>query len=351
MNNSAIAEKLDNLGFPDVKRGYQFVGKENKDEIISRIMAMDANTSFPASNKVDVLNHTFFFESVWQVFNTPLTAEQIINVRQIGNWTDEYASLSVIEHVGHTRPYGDFDRQGASDVNRSSEAIRHYRFQDMLEIGDLESAMNSSNGPRGQIDLLAQKEEAAARVINRTHDRIWLFGVEYTTGDFVVPGLINNPDLDPSLTVTTPWATATADQIIADIDSLYTDLVTKSGGHITEDTPLTLALPNSLRAALNKRREYTDKTVLQVIEETYPNLTIVSSADFALESGNIVMLIAKTVTADNGAQLDAIIGGYSVRFQSHGKVRDVTSTIEKKSGGNWGTHVIYPWAISSLTGA
>lgn len=363
--NPYLAQAYAEAGFPDIlnygqtemtpeRRRYLAMAldasraKKRRSDVITG----DAELLTAASNKVGAWADIYYYPETIEVFTQPLSAERILDVRQIGDWTTPLAVVETSEIAGRTAPYGDFDRQGASDVNFGPLEMRQYRFQTMIYYGDLEASVRN-NGGAATIDLVARKEAAAAKIINKGHNDIWLRGVAGTE----VNGLMNNPDLLPAITPQTTtggavlWADKTADEIVSDIDLMYTTLVTQSGGLIYESTPLKLVMSATLRTQLNKRREFTDKTVFEMIKETYPNLTIITAPEYDTEAGGMVQLIAQRITDENGVEHETIVAGFSLRFQGHGKIRDVSSTVEKKSAGNWGTAVWFPFAIVTMLGA
>lgn len=340
--NAVIAGMAADSGFPDIQKFCKIeMTEENRLKFMQ--MAMDAE---PASNKILDWTDAVFFPGVMEIFTTPLTAGNILNVEQFGSFETPVAIAYTDEISGHIAGYGDFNRHGASDVNGGSRTVYQYKFQTMMSIGDLEARV-TQNG----LNLLERKERAAATVINKGHNDIWLYGVDGTN----VYGFLNHPELPMPITPTTgagglEWADKTAAEIFADISLLVTTLIEQLGDLYSENLPLSLMMSAKSYGQLTKNNQYTDKTVGEIIKATWPNITIKTAADFDKPAGNTVMLMADYVEHENGTRQDTTFAGYSVLMQGHGKLRDASSMIEKKSAGNWGTTIWMPLAIVSMLG-
>jgi len=112
-------------------------------------------------------------------------------------------------------------------------------------------------------------ETTLARVARRGHeaflDQIAAFG-HAATG---LVGFLNNPNITPVSVITGNWASANADQIIADLDKLVNSIVTNTNGIHVPDT-LLLPIAQFLRLNNLQRSAASDKTVLQWYLENNP---------------------------------------------------------------------------------
>lgn len=98
----------------------------------------------------------------------------------------------------------------------------------------------------------------ARRVTEAKIDALAAFGD--TTAGLV--GFLNQPNVPLVSAITGSWATATADQIIADLDKLVNSIVTGSNGIHAPDT-LLLPIEQFLRLNNLQKSAASDKTVLQ----------------------------------------------------------------------------------------
>ena len=217
-----------------------------------RSLAMDAAPTLTTapSNSIPAFLSQFIDPQVVEVVFTALKAAEIMGGEvQRGDWTTRTAYFKLLEYTGETSAYGDINNNGRAGANASFPQRQQFYFQTHLEYGEREAAEMSLAGLG---DWVARKRTAAQMVINRRLNDIYFYGV---TG-LQNYGLLNDPSLPAYITPYTKaaggtgWAQATPNEVYADIQKLYGQLVTQTGGLVEMDMPMVLAMPPISSVAL-----------------------------------------------------------------------------------------------------
>lgn len=281
---------------------------------------------------------------VIEILTAVRNARKIFPEVKKGDWTVPYAKFRVQEYTGVTTPYSDYDGSGVAGVNTNWPSREQYLFQTCIKYGDLETDMAAV----AKMNLASEKQKAAARIIDIDANRFYLFGVEGKE----IYGLLNDPNLNPSITPGTAaaggttWANKTADEIYADVLSLASWLRQNSQGNINEDTPLVLVLSPQSNAQLGKINTY-GLSVRQMLKNEFGDrLDFVELPElYNATSGNTIMLIAKEILGIPTAQL-----GFGEKYRA-GRVVPLLSSFEQKiTATTYGCILYYPFAVSTMEG-
>lgn len=116
------------------------------------------------------------------------------------------------------------------------------------------------------VPLQQEKLNALNRAVERVFEIVALLG--YETGNIV--GAYKHPSIVATLPITGGWATATADQIVADIAALIEAVALANGNY----RPNRLIIPQTLVRYLKVRRSNTDLNVRQMVMDDEPSLQI-----------------------------------------------------------------------------
>lgn len=322
-------------------------------------LAMDAipALSTDPNSAVPAMLTTLIDPQVYEVLFARLAAVRILGEVRKGTWVDQTAMFPVVEHTGEVSSYGDYATAGRADANVNWPQFQAYLFQTFVEVGDLELDRMGL----ARINLVSEKNRAAADILAKAQNTIYHFGVAGLQNY----GLLNDPALSASLTPATKaaggvtWFTAggapnaTPIEVYNDILAVYQELVNQTGGLVMPDTPMVLALPTTVSAALNFENEFA-KTTLELLKANYPNLRIETDVLYGAKTatnpqgvagGNMMQLIA---TELDGQQTGMC--AFNEKMRSHRVVMEASSFRQKKTSGAWGAVIRMPFAIASMIG-
>ena len=282
-----------------------------------------------------------------RVMQTPNKGAQIFGEEKKGDWTTQSTWFPMIENTGEVSSYGDFNANGRSDINTQWESRQSYLFQTIIEYGDLEV----DRAGLARLNLVAEKQLSAAKTLDKFQDFTYHFGV----ANLENYGCLNDPSLPAALTPTTKAAggvkwvtsgavTATANEIYADFQMLFNQLATTTFGTIDMETQLTLVIPSASISALSATNSF-GITVRALIDQSFPNVEIISDPRYTTTAGNVVQLIAKTF---DGMQTSYC--AFNEKMRDHQVVRGLSSYQQKRTGGSWGWILRFPMAISQMLG-
>jgi hypothetical protein len=229
-----------------------------------------------------------------RVLTTPMKAAEIMGGEVLkGDWTDQTAMFPMVEAVGQTSAYGDWNNNGQVGTNNQWETRASFLFQTIASWGELEMA----RAGRARISYVSDLNFSLALVMNKFQNKSYFYGISAIALNY---GLLNDPSLPASITPITKaaggttWAVATAAEIYTDIADLYAQLVTQSNGLIDKDMPLVLCMSPQDEAQLVKTNMY-NVNVSDQIKKNFPNLEVISAVEYATSGGNLVQLMARTV--------------------------------------------------------
>src|SRR5262249_42586053 len=153
-----------------------------------------------------------------------------------GTWVDDFVTFSVIESVGETSSYGDFNNNGMTKANVNFPHRQAYLYQAFSQWGEREMDRYA----KARIDWANQQSQSTVKVLNRFQNDSYFFGIAGLQNY----GLFTDPALYPAIVATISWATATPNQIYEDVRRMFVQLQLQSDGVIEAEAPMTLALSN-----------------------------------------------------------------------------------------------------------
>lgn len=273
----------------------------------------------------------------------PMMAAVIAGEAKKGDWTTATAQFPVAERIGQTTAYGDWNNNGSTNSNYNWESRQSYYFQTISQWGQLELA----RAAEARLDHAAQINKASMLTIQKTQNAMGFFGVAGLQNY----GLLNDPSLPPSITPadtgtgSSPlWANKTGDQVYADIQALYAQLVLQGNGTINKRMPMVLAMSNSSEANFTKTNSY-GVNVPDLVKKNFPNLRIEAAPEYETEAGNLVQLFVETINATKTVQI-----GFTEKLRAHPVIPDLSGWRQKKSAGGWGAIWKQPYACASMLG-
>lgn len=322
-------------------------------------LAMDAlPTLFTAPNSaVPALLTTMIDPQVYEVLFAPKKAAVILGEVQKGTWLDDTILFPVAEATGEVSSYGDRSENGRAGVNTSWPQRQSYLYQVIKEYGEREL----ERAGLARINWVSEIDKAAALTLNTYANYTYFFGVSGIQNY----GLLNDPNLSASLTPGTKaaggttWITAggvinaTANEIYADIQALYYQLVTQTAGLVQQDTQMVLALSPGAGVALTATNSF-NVNVSDLLKKNFPNIRIETAVQYGVRSatngqgvaaGNFVQLIATEIEGQRTG-----FAAFNEKMRSHPIIRAMSSFRQKATAGTWGTVLRFPAAVASMVG-
>ena len=300
-------------------------------------LAQDAALITSPNTAVPVEFTAYIDSTVIEILTGVRNARAVFAEQKKGDWTTSYYKWRVDEPVGRTQPYSDYQSGVASDVNSNWISREQYVYQTVLKYGDMEVDMAA----QAKIELAASKQRAAATVIDIDSNKFYLLGVAGKN----IYGILNDPNL-PNATSVTAWSGKTTANIYADIlTSLFGVLAARSGGHITNTTPLKMLMSPDMNVLLGKATDY-NVSVLDMLNKYFTNLEIVILPELhTMAAGETIFMVAPEV---NGSPTGLLAFGDKMRM---GRIiPDLSSFRQKVTATTYGGLVLQPFAFASITG-
>ncbi len=301
-------------------------------------MAEDAALISTANTTVPVELTAYIDPRVVEILTAVRNARAIFPEVQKGDWTTSYDKWAVEEFTGNTQPYTDYANGVTSGVNYDWLSREQYVYQTTITYGDKELDVSA----RAKIDLASRKQTAAARTLDIASNKFALLGV----AGKAIYGILNDPNLPASTSVSTAWASVTAEGIFNDINNhLFSPLSTNSGGHITYDTPLKLCVSPAINSFLGKTNAY-GKTVMEMLKAVFSNLEVVIVPELAsMSSGDTAFLIAPELDGMPSAELP-----FGVKMRAGRLVPGLSHWSQKYVASTYGGIVYRPFCFASIYG-
>jgi hypothetical protein len=348
----ADAPRLAALGvhLPDVQ---MYATPESKRDYT---LAMDAQPSLATvpSAGIPAMLTTSIDPVVTRILFAPTKAATILGEVQKGSWVDDTMLFPVVEQTGEVSSYGDFNDNGHTGANVDFPQRQNYLFQTIKEYGERELDRYGL----ARINYVTELDQAAASVLTRFANTAYFLGLQNY-------GVLNDPLLPAAITPGVKaagngnvWITpagvmnATANEVYADIQSLFWRLVSQTGGLVDKDTKMVLAMSPGSQVALSIKNSF-GLSALDMLKE-FPNLRFETAVQYGLQTagnpqgiaaGNFVQLIAEEL---DGQQTGYV--AYSEKMRQHPVIRAMSSYRQKVTAGVWGAVIRVPVAFASMIG-
>lgn len=322
-------------------------------------IALDAlpTTITTASAGIPALLTTTIDPNVLRIRFAPTRASEIFGEQKKGDWLQDTIAFGVLEQTGEVSSYGDYANNGEVGYNIAWPQRQNYLYQVISEYGERELGRAGLAG----INLVAEKDAAAANIMGRFENTIYFFGVAGLQNY----GLLNDPALPAALTPATKvgggttWQTAggspnaSANEVYNDVLALFTQLVGQTAGLVDADSELVLVVSPSVATAFGYINQYNVKAREALMAE-FPKLRIVTAVQYGKQTaqnpqgvaaGNYMQLIAPTLDGQ-----DTGFMAFSEKMRAHNLVTEMSSYKKKWSGGAWGAVIRQPYAVASMVG-
>lgn len=335
--------------------GIHFMGQPEADfqkkEVAGNLrVAMDAQPQLVtvSNSGIPAFLSTFIDPKLIEILVAPMKAAEIAGQElKKGDWVMETAMFPVVESTGETSSYGDYSENGQAGANTNFPQRQSYHYQVMTQWGEREL----EKAALARIDWANRLNIASVLTLNKFQNKSYFFGISGLQNY----GLLNDPSLPAAITPSvkaaggTAWIlngkpNATALEVIADIQALYTQLQLQANGLVELDSKMTLAMSPVSEVALTFTTEF-NVNVSDILKKNFPNMTIKTAPEYATPSGQLAQLIADEVEGQRTCDV-----AFTEKLRAHPIVVRPSSFVQKKSQGTWGAIIYRPIFFSSILG-
>lgn len=305
-------------------------------------LANDAAMVTAANSGVPVEFTSYIDPMVIPILTATRGAREIFGEAKKGDWTTSYARFQTSEITGEVEAYTDYGQGGASDVNPTFPVRTQYIYQTNIRYGDREVDVAS----RARLQLAADKQRAAATVIDIASNKFALYGV----AGLEIYGLLNDPNLPAAVSPlpnagATLWAEKSTKEIYEDVLYLFGKMADRGAGHIDANTELVLATSPATQVQLGKATDF-NISARQMLETYFPKIRFVALPELTTATGGTsILLVAPTIEGLPTAQI-----GFSEKFRAMRLIPESSSFHQKFVGSSYGTIIYRPFAIGKMTG-
>jgi hypothetical protein len=327
------------IHIPDV---VDFIDAQMAMDAAQPTMITTANAGIPSflTNYID--------PKLIEVLTAPNKAVKILGGEvKKGDWITLTTTFPIVEHTGEVSTYGDWNNNGSTSANVNFPQRQSYHYQTITQWGERQLEMAGL----AKIDWASRLNMASAMVLDKFQTQTYFFGVDGLQNY----GLLNDPLLPTPLTPgakannTPRWLsgnniTASANEIYADIQSLFAQLATQTKGLIDADTPMVLASSPAIGMALTTTNSF-NVNVYDLLKKNFPNIRFETAPQYSTTAGELIQLIATSVEGQETA-----VCAFTEKMRAHSIVKEMSAFKQKKSQGTWGTIIFRPVCIAQMLG-
>lgn len=321
-------------------------------------LAMDAQPTLitTANSGIPAFLTTLVDPNLIRVLTAPNNAAKILGEVRKGAWTDVVAMFPVVEQTGEVSSYGDFNGNGRAGINTNFPQRESYLYQVILEYGDLEM----DRAGLAKIGYAQEVKEAAVAIMNKFQNLTYFYGVSGLQNY----GLLNDPSLAAPIAPAVKAAggvkwmngsvmNATANEVYADVQSLFGQLVTQTGGLVNQETKMVLAMSPKSQVALTATNQF-GINVSDLLKKNFPNLRVETAIQYGaltaqnpqgVAAGEMVQLVAEEIEGQ-----DTGFVAFNEKLRAGPVIRQLSSWQQKYVGGSWGAVLKMPMAVAGLLG-
>lgn len=311
-------------------------------------LALDAVYNQPSlitspNAAIPALLSTWVDPKLIEVILQPLEAEDLYGVVQKGDWVTDTAMFGMIEMTGEASAYGDFVTTGRSDINTNWPQRQSFGVQTFTEWGDRELARYAL----AKVDAAARKNISSANTLNRWMNASYFYGVGTSLQNY---GALNDPSLSAALTPATKaaggtsWQNALPTEVLADVQSGYSTLVTQTGSNIDRNARITLGIHSVTDTWIANTNSF-GLTAAEMIKKAFPNLTIKTAPQYLSGSTYSYQLFLSDIDGQQTVEC-----AFAEKMRAHRMVMDTSSQRQKKSCFSWGAIWYQPMGQVQMSG-
>lgn len=315
-------------------------------ELPAEVRAYDAQPGMITQPNAGIPNvfTTYYDPKLIEVILTPNNATKLYGEERKGDWIDDNVGFAMVESVGETTSYGDFnDGGGQTSANAQWEYRQPYLWQTFTEWGDREAERMG----RGRIDWVSQQNISTAV----THDKFYNTSLFYGIAGLQNYGALNDPALSAPITPTvksaggTSWANALAQEILADFQSLFAALQRQTGSNLEMSDELVVGMHSISENYLANTNSFGMVSAIELVKKTYPNLRIQQAPQFLSGTTYSMQMHAPRIQGQ-----ETITGAFNEKMRAHRMVYGTSSARQKKTSGTIGAIITQPIGIAMMAG-
>lgn len=321
-------------------------------------LAMDAQpTLVTAPNSgIPAFLTTLIDPQIFKILVSPNKGAEILGEVRKGSWLDETAMFPTVERTGEVSSYGDRNTNGRAGINTNFPQRQAYLYQTILDWGEREM----ERAGLARIGWAAEVRQAGIMILNKFQNLTYFFGVNGLQNY----GLTNDPNLSAYLTPSvkaaggTAWIlngriNATANEVFADIQAIFFELVSQGNGLISADMPMVLAMSPGSSVALTSTNTF-NVNVFDLLKKNFPKIrfeeavqygAVTASNPQGIAGGNVVQLLAESIEGQ-----DTGYCAFNEKLRSHPVKVELSSFRQKITQGSWGAVIRQPFAIAQMQG-
>ena len=310
------------------------------------LAAFDAQPTLITSPNAGVpsIYTSWYDPKLIEVLLTPNNAVKIYGETRKGDWVDDNIGFTMIESVGEVTSYGDYN-DGGGRVSANAQWVyrQPYLWQTFTEWGDREAERMA----RGKVDWVSRLNIANAI----THDKFYNSSAFFGIAGLLNYGSLNDPSLSAALTPTTKaaggtgWSKALAQEILADIQYLFTTLQSQTGSNLEMDDELVLAMHSISENYLANTNAYGLVSAWELIKKTYPKIRVQQAPQFLSGTTYSVQMIAPMIQGQATVEI-----GFNEKMRAHRMVYNTSSARQKKTSGTEGALIYRPVGMALMSG-
>lgn len=321
-------------------------------------LAMDAQPTLVTTTNSGIPSFltTVVDPQTLRILTSKNKAAQIFGEVRKGTWESTNVMFSVVEATGEVSSYGDRNNNGRAGINVNFPQRENYLFQVIASWGELEMERMGA----AQIGYANEIRASQVSIIEKFRNLSYFKGI----ANIQNYGALTDPNLSASLSPATKAAggtawyqsgvlKATANEIQADIQAVFAQLVTQSGGNVDADTPMVLAMSPLANTAMLTTNSF-GKTAKEMILNNFPNLRIETAVQYGAitaanpqgnAAGDILQLVATSVEGQ-----DTSFCAFTEKLRTHPIIRQHSAFEQKMTSGTLGYVLRQPFAVSSMVG-
>jgi len=308
-------------------------------------MACDAQPSLvTASNSgIPAFLTTYIDPKLIDVLVSPMRAAEVVgDESKKGDWTTQTAMFPVVESTGVTSAYGDYSTNGVAGANANFPQRQSFHYQTITQWGELELERMGL----ARIDWANRQNIASVLTLNKYQNKTYFYGVSGLENF----GLLNDPALGAPIAPTakalggTSWSDATALEVLADVQKLFKQLQTQANGTIDLRSDMTLALSPQSETYLTNTTQF-NVNVQDLLKKNFPNMKVETAVEYSTDAGEFMQLIANEIEGQRTASCC-----FTEKLRAHPMIVALSSFMQKKSQGTFGTVIYRPFLIAGMIG-
>lgn len=268
-----------------------------------------------------------------RVLFAPQRLTEIFPEVQKGDWTTTDMTFPVVEVGGKPTTYGDWNQNGTTTANANFEHRQPYTYQQFIRLGERELAMYGT----ANLNWTSEMQVGISEALLRQAHEIYAYGVDGLQNY----GILNDPNLLPSLPIANAWNFEDPLTILKDVQAIFKQLVKQSAGLVRRDDNLVLIMSPDQETHLSTTNQY-GLNAYEMIKKAYPNIEIETVNEYQTATGEVVQMILRKYNGSDTVQL-----GYTEKMRVHPMVQHASGWEQKRSQGNYGAIIRRPIFISS----